>query len=380
MVRIFQSFSVSADERRWGLLFENYLKIILIWCPVVTVLFVVGFSGMDQFWYQSLISWIISMTVASFCFGGSVLVTTLWNQLHTKWGQRALPQTPLFGIALSLPFMFPGMYFGFRLAGLVSATMGYRRFESEWKDYTSGVIFGILVGSLFALFEVIRESKQAKQAAENRLRNLENEKLKAQVSALSAQMNPHLLFNSLNTIASTIGSDPQSAEDMVVQLSELYRGILKSAKEDMHSLESELMLCRSYLEIEQRRFGDRIRFQIQTHESLDPRQIQLPVLLIQPLVENAVKHGLAPTRKGGRVLIEICREEAHLMIRVIDDGAGIDPLRPSNGTKTGLANCASRLQLKYGKNSDFHFGMTVNGETEVRLRLPIEAVNLAGGL
>ncbi len=232
-----------------------------------------------------------------------------------------------------------------------------------------------MVSGLFTLFRVIRESKAEKQAAELKFRTLENEKLKAQVSALTAQMNPHLLFNSLNTIASTITSDPKSAEDLVVQLSELYRGVLKSAKGDMHTLENELLLCKSYLEIEQRRFGPRVEYKIFVEPSLDPKRIKIPVLLLQPLVENAIKHGLSPKKEGGTVSVEVKKDGNDFTIKITDNGIGIDFDKSSTGTGTGLSNCESRIKLKYGRESKFTFSRNKNNETTASIQIPLKAVS-----
>ncbi len=353
---------------------KNYLRVIFIWCPVVTVLFIFGFGGFDNLARRFAISMIIASTVASSCFLGSWLINYLYNLYRIKKGLGPKKDGLFWGVLTSYPFLLPGLYLGFILAAQFCEAMGYKYDPPSFNDYSSGIIFGILVSGLFTLFEVVRESKEAKQAAELKFRTLENEKLKAQVSALTAQMNPHLLFNSLNTIASTITSDPKSAEDMIVQLSELYRGILKSAKGDLHSLENELLLCKSYLEIEQKRFGPRVDYKISVDSSLDPKRIKIPVLLLQPLVENAIKHGLAPKKDGGKVLIEVKREDDQFIIKVTDNGLGINFNKPSTGTGTGLSNCESRIKLKYGEGSKFAFARNNANETIASIHIPLKAV------
>lgn len=321
------------------------------------------------------ISMIIASTVASFCFFGSLLVSYLYNSYRAKRVQETNKAGYLWGVLISFPFLLPGLYLGFILASEFSEAIGYSYDPPSFNDYSSGVIFGIMVSGLFTLFRVIRESKAEKQAAELKFRTLENEKLKAQVSALTAQMNPHLLFNSLNTIASTITSDPKSAEDMVVQLSELYRGVLKSAKGDMHTLENELLLCKSYLEIEQRRFGPRVEYKIFVEPSLDPKRIKIPVLLLQPLVENAIKHGLSPKKEGGTVSVEVKKDGNDFTIKITDNGIGIDFDKSSTGTGTGLSNCESRIKLKYGRESKFTFSRNKNNETTASIQIPLKAVS-----
>jgi len=352
---------------------KNILKVLLLWCPITTVLFVVGFGGHDKLLWRLCISYVISAAVAFSCMFGSYFLEYL-HHLYLKKRELESRKHGLFwGILTSYIFLVPGLYIGFEIAGKISSV-----FDEKWKkpaftDYTAGIIFGFFVSGLFLLFEVIRESKEAKQLAELKFQTLENEKLKAQVSALTAQMNPHLLFNSLNTIASTITTDPKSAEDMVVQLSELYRGILHSAKGDIHTLENELFLCRSYLEIEQKRFGPRVEYKITIEPTIDPKKIKIPVLLLQPLVENAVKHGLSPKKEGGCVLIEVNQSDDRFIIAVKDNGVGISNNHSSKGTKTGLLNCESRIKLKYGEDSKFHFARNED-ETAAIIHLPMRAV------
>ncbi len=352
--------------------FKNLLRVVFIWCPIVTVLFIFGFGGMDHFVRRFSISMVIATTVALSCFLGSGLISQLYSVYCRRKGQERRKRGFFWGVLTSYPFLLPGLYIGFALAGLYSAAIGYTWDPPRFNDYGSGVIFGIMVSGMFTLFEVVRDAKQAEREAELKFRTLENEKLKAQISALTAQMNPHLLFNSLNTIASTISTDPRSAEDMVVQLSELYRGILKSAKGDMHTLESELLLCRSYLDIERKRFGSRVEYNINIDKTIDPKKVTIPVLLLQPLVENAVKHGIGPKREGGIVSIEVRKTGADFVISVLDNGVGINLGKSSTGmgTGTGILNCESRVKLKYGEAARFSFSRTDRNETAACIRVP----------
>lgn len=353
---------------------NNYLRVVFIWCPIVTVLFIFGFGSIDNLARRFSISMIISTTVATSCFFGSWLTADLYNSYRRWRGQETKKVSFLWGVFLAYPFLLPGLYFGFIFAGAFGTAIGHTWDPPSFQDYSSGVIFGIMVSGLFSLFEVVRESKQAKKAAELKFRTLENENLKAQISALTAQMNPHLLFNSLNTIASTITTDPKSAEEMVVQLSELYRGILKSAKDEVHSLENELWLCRSYLDIEQKRFGPRVDYKILVAETIDPKKMKIPVLLIQPLVENAVKHGIYPKRDGGVVSIDVRKTDSHFVISVVDNGIGIQFEKSTKGTGSGLSNCESRVKLKYGTESKFIFSRNDKNETTACIYIPLKRV------
>lgn len=355
---------------------HNSIKVHFFWSPVIAVLFVLAFNGVENFAYKFLISYSIALTCGLVCITGSYLMEAFYRWLNYKYQKPHPPKNTIRSVLLSYLFLIPGLYMGFKVAASVSTFLGHNSSTPDFRDYSSGLIFGFMTSILFLLFRILQESKESQHRSQIKFQALENEKLKAQVSALSAQMNPHLLFNALNTIAATISHDPFSAENMVVQLSELYRGILKSAKDDMHSLENELYLCQSYLDIERRRFGSRIQYAIHIDDQIDPTQIKLPVLLLQPLVENAIKHGLSPLKQGGTISVEIKKNQEHLFIHILDSGQGPILEKKSSGTGTGLYNCESRIKLKYGEASHFSFSRTKNQQTLVAIHLPLRELTL----
>ena len=354
---------------------KNYLKVIFILCPLVTVLFIFGFGTTEHLLQRFAVSMAIAITVTSCCFLGSFFLNSIYRYYRTQRG-FAPRKKLLWTVLTSFPFLFPGLHLGFLVADRLSLALGYHWKAPDFSDYSSGIVFGILVSGLFTFLEVIRESKDSKHAAEIQLSRLETENLRAQVSALTAQMNPHLLFNSLNTIASTIATDPASAEEMVIQLSELYRGVLKAARGDSHSLQAELELCRSYLAIEKKRFGARLIYQIAIETKIDPKRIQIPVLLLQPIVENAVKHGISPKREGGKIDVTVRQDAELFSLEVTDDGNGKTDASSTqtSGTGTGLSNCRSRIQLKHGENAKLSFDRTQNGLTRVSIQIPSKEV------
>ncbi|MEQ1879330.1 MAG: histidine kinase, partial [Bdellovibrionia bacterium] len=223
-----------------------------------------------------------------------------------------------------------------------------------------GIFNGLIISSIFFLYRIWDDSREQKRKYELQVKTLENETLKARLAALNYQMNPHLLFNSLNTIASMIPQKPEIAEDMTVQLSDLYRGILVSMKGSSHSLGSELDLVRAYLNIENARFGDRVRFQINVDSKIDADKVKIPVLLVQPLVENAIKHGLSEKSEGGEVRVDIHDDNSNLKIIVSDDGVGFGR-STRKGSGTGIENCRSRLSITYGDRAKFAIGTSERG-------------------
>ena len=174
--------------------------------------------------------------------------------------------------------------------------------------------------------------------------------LRAQLDALRSQINPHFLFNTLNSISSAIRSDPEQARGIILKLSNILRHLL-SAKEDFVPLNEELALIDAYLDIETMRFGaDKLRIE----KEIDPKTLcmMIPSMLLQPIVENAVKHGVAPEINGGTIRICTRMEDGKVRIIVEDDGAGIPPDRLArlfeHESGIGISNVNERLKAIFG--------------------------------
>lgn len=185
------------------------------------------------------------------------------------------------------------------------------------------------------------------------MRNAEKTALVAELRALRAQINPHFLFNTLNSIAALVHSRPNEAEHVVEELAALFRYTLKASQNPTVLLAEELRAADRYIDIEKARFRDRMTVSRQIDkEALDA---MVPSLLIQPLVENAVKHGVSQTEDNCGVLIEVVREKEEMLLRIRDTGPGFTSTDPdvvfSNGT--GLANVRDRMYLHFGNRSVF---------------------------
>ena len=206
------------------------------------------------------------------------------------------------------------------------------------------ILFGLAGVIYFSMEEKIvrmAESLKEREMEQERLRALRKS---AELEALRARTDPHFLFNTLNSIASLIRSDADKAERMTVQLADLFRYTLDSKNREQVSLREELEVVQAYLEIEKIRLGERLRYHIETDE--EALGAPVPPLLLQPLVENAVVHGLAPQRGGGELQIRAaCRDERlHILIR--DNGVGMG--KGGSGTGNGLSLVRERLRHLYG--------------------------------
>jgi signal transduction histidine kinase len=199
----------------------------------------------------------------------------------------------------------------------------------------------------------------------------------AQLAALRAQINPHFLFNSLNSIAQLIHTDPDKAEACVERLAEIFRYILRRAEKEFVPLAEELQMTEAYLEIERARFGERLCVE----KRIDPASMQqlVPNLILQPLVENAVKHGLSLKLGAGTVRIEARVTDGVLTVVVGDDGLGMPgaALASVYERGVGLSNLRDRLARLYGPVHRLEITSAPAGGTRVRLDLPARSIEAA---
>jgi two-component sensor histidine kinase len=204
---------------------------------------------------------------------------------------------------------------------------------------------------------------------ERRTLQLESTLARARLHALQAQLHPHLLFNTLNAIATLLRRDARAAEATITSLSELLRLALSRSDQQEVTLREELEFLERYVEIQQTRFGDRLRFERQ----IEPAALEcfVPVLLLQPLVENAIRHGIEPSPNPGRVRITARRQDARLLLSVEDDGVGLSSMgRSKNNTGIGLANLRERLQSLYADGQTLELLSRPEGGVAVRISIP----------
>jgi len=206
-----------------------------------------------------------------------------------------------------------------------------------------------------------REQEFAKLAAE------------AQLTALRAQINPHFLFNSLTTIGYLIKADPDKAYDTLLRLTRLLRGVL-STNSEFCSLGDEMKLIESYLEIERARFEEKLTVETNVPDELN--QLRVPALILQPLVENAVKHGISENKKGGTVRITAAKADddghAAFKLTVWDSGAGRSQKVAGRRDGVGLRNVRERLASYYGDQAKLTFTQANGSGTTVEIELPVD--------
>jgi hypothetical protein len=241
-----------------------------------------------------------------------------------------------------------------------------RGVECAWPHWTIACV--VMTWFFMLPTAIVQELRDHAALAEQRARLAREAALRAQLEALQARTNPHFLFNGFNTVASLIADDPARAEENLLRLAEIMRYALEGSRAREVPLARELEIVRDYLELQAARFGERLRFRIE----VDPRarSIAVPPLSVQPLVENAVLHGLGTRRAGGEVEVHVSCGARAAFIDVLDDGVGPEASE-HRGTGTALRDLEQRLHILYGEAGKLERGQRAQGGYRVRVTLPL---------
>jgi len=237
---------------------------------------------------------------------------------------------------------------------------------NPWVEVASYATSIVVIGTVLKIWNSVRV--QIKLEEQERLL------LQARMEALQNQINPHFLFNTLNSVSSLVRFDPDTARDLIIKLATILRRLLNST-DSFVPLHEEVEFIDNYLDIEVVRFG---RDKLRVVKELDPSSldIMVPSMLLQPLVENSIKHGLASKIDGGSIVLRSRISDSKLVIEVEDDGVGMGAAhlleKPTGlgGTGIGMANVAERLKVLYGDSARMTIDSHEGKGTLVRLRIP----------
>jgi signal transduction histidine kinase len=243
-----------------------------------------------------------------------------------------------------LPITAIGLAAGLVAGGTLALGDPWFFFSEDWSTAVLAVFFAVVGFLLIGTRTQLAELRARLAEAEAGREKLEREALETQLRLLQAQIEPHFLFNVLSNIAGMIRADPVGAERTLANLSTLLRSSLRRTRASVTTLGEELDIIRAYLDIQQIRMGARLAYEIEIDDRL--RHVPLPPMLVQPIGENAVRHGLDPLEEGGRLAIRVRETPGGVAIEVADTGRGIGANRPGPGT--GLRNIRERLAGLYG--------------------------------
>jgi sensor histidine kinase YesM len=341
----------------WGWSDTKYVAIGVIIITIIISLF--EFNPDMYFWMIEILrNLVISASISFTIFVLSIVLRA--NVIVPKW---------ISFIKTILLFAVGGFLGGLIAWGINDILFGF--------NVTHPVFYFILTSSLAVIFGFIlygyisvqeRLKITAARLAEKEVneQKLVNLKTKAELEALRAKVDPHFFFNTLNSIASLISEDPAKAEETVEKFAHLFRYTLDASNKDMVKLTDELEFIKEYLDVEKIRLADRLRYRIDTSDDL--HDISIPGMLLQPLVENSIKHGISPLKNGGTVNIRCRRKGEQCIISLSDSGNGFDPQLLTGGF--GLRGVKERLKLSYGTAAKIE--ISAEEGSEIRIEIPVK--------
>lgn len=325
--------------------FISTLVSILFNTAIAGLLTVISFE--ESFWINFVFSQCIGLSIYA------VNSTVICHISDKRWRLA------------TLVFTFPGsIMFGVTLAAWITGA-------GDWSDPKAwvAVVIGLFFGGIGSITYFLSQRIELLNAEvkQRRMNEMESERrqMEAQLKMLQAQIEPHFLFNTLANASSLIDSDPALAKKLLERLNDWLRIALLRARSDSATLGDELEMLENYLQILKIRFGERLHWF--TDVEGEARNMPFPPMLLQPLVENAVRHGIEPKIGGGEIIIRAALVEEVLRIEVSDTGVG---LLNNDGAGTGLANVRARLATLFGERGRLTLEGNVNGGVTAMLELP----------
>ena len=312
------------------------------------------------------------------------IAITCWFTIDTdrllvaRWVHRnALPGSPEAegrwpGWPWMLPIILVGTIIGFSVGSSVADWItgrnspGYLR--GSWSEGLALLVMSLVPGLVITYWFYSREIIAAKEAA---VQTAQRQAAEHQLKLLESQLEPHMLFNTLANLRVLIGIDPKRAQAMLDQLIAFLRATLSASRAARHPLGAEFARLADYLALMQLRMGERLQTRFELPGELEA--VPVPPLLLQPLVENSIKHGLEPNVAGGRIDVSAAREGEQLVLRVRDTGTGLGEAPRGDSTRFGLAQVRERLATLYGAKASFELvnAGDAEGGTLATLRLPL---------
>jgi len=287
-----------------------------------------------------------------------------------RWVRRTVKR-PHLDLQIFLLVLLMAVQFGTSLLAHFYPRRYFELYSNDWRvELAICACAPVVVGIPLKIWNAVRIERKLEE--QGRLL------LEARLDALQRQINPHFLFNTLNSIASLVRSKPELAREMIVKLANILRMLLRE-REAFVPLGEELMFTDDYLDIEVVRFGDKLRVVKEIAE--DTLEVAVPSMLLQPLIENSIKHGLEPRISGGTVTLRSRLERGRLVIEIEDDGVGVEPggavAGPVSGLERegsgiGMRNVRERMQVLYGESAQVEMVSRPGRGTKVRLVMPAD--------
>ena len=345
-------------------MWSTALKIVLAWIPFYALwaLFVLGYA--DATLSGALEGSAITIGTAA------LLGMGVWSLTgRFPWPDRVRVGFYFLHAGLATVYSVGWYLAGSAVGSLISGVPMELRFwdweNSGWRFLMGVWLYGLVAGICYALR--IRGRLQDQERAAARLEGLATQ---ARLKSLQARLNPHFLFNALNSVSALIPESPTDAEEAVERLADLLRYSL-AEKDGTVTLEQEWAFTKDYLEMESLRLGDRLRVDSEIPNGL--LGIRIPPFAVQTLVENSVRHGISPQAEGGTITIRASTESETLVISVADDGVGADPASVDQPDGSGIRNLRERLVGAYGVQASLRLSTEPGRGCRAELRTPLSS-------
>jgi len=355
----------SPGDRPWAQRILKSLAISIGISFICALLLTYVMPVSDSFWLNLVFSLCIGLLATLFKIAGQALL----------WGRRTPGKTPFitFLVMVAIAAYLIGTFLAARLLGLPTDNLA---------SYLSHYAIGLIVLTIFICLGVslfywnlsnLADLKNQTATEKARSAAIEKQALQAQLQLLQAQIEPHMLFNTLATLQSLIAVDPPRAQQMLDQLIHYLRATLSSSRTEHTTLAHEFGLMEAYLELMSLRMGPRLSYSLHLPDAL--RAITLAPMLLQPLIENAIKHGLEPKIDGGSIAVTATRQNDQLLLQVNDTGLGLTPLPAvkanTDASHLGLSNIQDRLQALHGSRASLRLMANLPQGVIAELRLPL---------
>jgi two-component system LytT family sensor kinase len=350
----------------WGITYRQ-LMLVLGMYGLSALLYDIALSISQREWAQMSVLDYFTGEVPRIAldYGLKLLFTApIWYLLFARLRHWSLTQRMLLHIALLPLFIiaWQSVYYA------VSDAIGVGRMRgnsSIWDTYI-GALFYMVQFGIFHAYTYYRDLQQ-QRIQEIQLRELA---VKSELSALKAQLNPHFLYNVFNTISASVPPEQEHTRELLAELADLFRYQLQASRSDTATVRDEIAFVGKYLDLEKARFGDRLHVRFDVSD--DVLNCMLPPMLLQPLVENSVRHGVASLIDGGEVCVSIRQHANQLRVMVSDTGVGMNG-SGEKGAGVGLANTRLRLEKMYGTE----LSITANQPhgVIVAFKLPVQEKN-----
>lgn len=308
------------NKKLYKILFENQISAFVI------ILLIYIFSPYFNLWYSILIAEIFANSIGIIYFILDKFLN-LFVKIEIKFLNKVVH------ILILIFSFFSGIVIS---EYIMSNLLAFNIFPSyKYLFLITIIVLLFLILSIIIIYKKLNEEIRKNE-------RLKNEKLKAELAALRSKLNPHFLFNTLNTLLEIGQENPEQMEKIIINLSDIYRKILYSSDKDLIPLDEEINLIREYLEIEKIRLGNRLECEFNIADNL--KNLKIPPLILEPIVENSIIHGISRKKEGGKIIISIFKKEQSVIFEISDNGIGkVEDITFG----FGLLSIKNRLSLIY---------------------------------